>query len=77
MKKVAERSKLAEMASVVRFKVDELLQEIVSWVPVVEGNKYADDVETLRESNPFLARVAGTQMCSHWRQHNDIRVEKE
>ena len=71
VKKVAERSKLAEMASVVRFKVDELLQEIVSLVPVVEGNKYAEDVETLRESNPFLAHVAGTQMCSHWRQHND------
>ena len=71
---------LVEMTRKVKENVLEILKDVKSRVPSVDGEEYAQDVEVLMDMDPFLAKVAGTQMCSHWRQlqrekgkENDVR----
>ena len=53
-------NKMMEMSTVVHAAVVDILDSVLH-----------HEKEMLKELNPFLARVADTQMCSHWRQHHE------
>jgi hypothetical protein len=59
---------LIEMTRKVKVKMMQILKDVEQYVPNVQGVAFAKEIKALNDINPFLARVAGTQMCVHWRQ---------